>query len=1020
MTRLAARLGIGACILLGLAAEARASELLSVAILDQDYLLVHFRDGEVIHDEVAVGEYNEVVNRFTPELDTSAAASTSSWTITSSDDSNYDSGQHPQSCYRKKKLNGHAQLDWVGGDYAYEYTYDHWIYLELPSSLQPGATYTLSIAGATNSSDTSAQVTFDLFDSRSEAVHVNLVGYLTDAPHKAADLYYWMGDGGARDYSSFEGHEVFVYDVVNDASVSVGTVTFGAANASEEHGHNYTQSPVWHVDFSSVTAPGTYRLAIEGVGCSQDFIVGDDAYHDPFQVSLQGFFYMRLGDMNPNDVSPPPRSPSYIPGTDPTSTTVVLTTMHPFHAQYGSMECGDCWDAPDEWAPYAKAGNPTNPDAWGGYADAADLDRHLGHVPIIWDLLLPYILTEGALDDDDMGIGESGNGIPDVIDSAAWETDFWLRLRDPDDGSYSHGLTNPNDSDTLYQADGTAISAWANAVNAAMLAEAFRIAGRTPEMESYRDAAVEAYDIAGSSSDPMLDDDANLAGARGRDLKMTAAAYLFNVTGDAAYEDVVFAESNCADDPNGGITEVGSFNQVWATAGYLTTPQAVNYPTLQENMRAAIVAEAMSAEAGELENRPSRRTSYWESLWFQTVVDVNRSIVAHAVVESQADRDYLLKALALEADWTLGRNPLNIIQMSTPSSVLASKRNMDQIYYWEGLEDGIPGTYPGLTPYVNLALWGGCGMTMSCPPRLYEDGYPVDVENEWPFAESYFPTPWVYVHTEFTPQQTMRGKTALYGYLHALAGEGAENPEPALSVRREGSGSGSVSSAPEGIDCGTTCSAVFSVGTSVTLTATADVDHEFDGWSGACTGISSTCTVTMVSAPQLVTATFTDPNAPATGGSGATGGSPTSGGTGASPASGATGGSPASGATGGSPASGATGGSPASGGTGGSRQAGGSGGSGDSGGSRGIGGAAGSGDSGDSGDRAGAGDGADAPDSGSSKDSGCGCVTARRSPRSAVLLGALALMLLGLRRRQRSAGRRSVLPRSAGLLTADC
>ena len=152
---------------------------------------------------------------------------------------------------------------------------------------------------------------------------------------------------------------------------------------------------------------------------------------------------------------------------------------------------------------------PPTPTPGGGYADAADLDRHLGHVPIIWDLLLPYIVTQGAIDDDDMGIGESGN---DILDSATWETDFWLRLRDPDDGSYSHGLTNPNDDDVLYQADGTAISAWANAVNAAMLADAYRIAGQTAEMETYRDAAIEAYGIAESDSDPMLDDNSGLAG----------------------------------------------------------------------------------------------------------------------------------------------------------------------------------------------------------------------------------------------------------------------------------------------------------------------------------------------------------------------------------------------------------------------------------------------------------------------------------------------------------------------------
>ena len=67
-------------------------------------------------------------------------------------------------------------------------------------------------------------------------------------------------------------------------------------------------------------------------------------------------------------------------------------------------------------------------------------------------------------------------------------------------------------------------------------------------------------------------------------------------------------------------------------------------------------------------------------------------------------------------------------------------------------------------------------------------------------------------------------------------------------------GSGSVSSSPAGIDCGTTCTASFIAGTPVTLTATAGVTATFTGWSGACTG-AGMCAVTMDAARQ-VTATF--------------------------------------------------------------------------------------------------------------------------------------------------------------------
>jgi hypothetical protein len=75
-----------------------------------------------------------------------------------------------------------------------------------------------------------------------------------------------------------------------------------------------------------------------------------------------------------------------------------------------------------------------------------------------------------------------------------------------------------------------------------------------------------------------------------------------------------------------------------------------------------------------------------------------------------------------------------------------------------------------------------------------------------------------------------------------------------LTVSKVGTGSGSVTSSPAGIDCGATCSHSYADGTSVTLTPTPSADSMFAGWSGACTGTGD-CTVTMDQA-RNVTATF--------------------------------------------------------------------------------------------------------------------------------------------------------------------
>ena len=69
-----------------------------------------------------------------------------------------------------------------------------------------------------------------------------------------------------------------------------------------------------------------------------------------------------------------------------------------------------------------------------------------------------------------------------------------------------------------------------------------------------------------------------------------------------------------------------------------------------------------------------------------------------------------------------------------------------------------------------------------------------------------------------------------------------------------GTGSGTVTSSPSGINCGSTCTANYASGTSVTLTAAPASGSTFAGWSGACTG-TGTCTVSMTAA-RNVTATF--------------------------------------------------------------------------------------------------------------------------------------------------------------------
>jgi uncharacterized repeat protein (TIGR02543 family) len=65
-----------------------------------------------------------------------------------------------------------------------------------------------------------------------------------------------------------------------------------------------------------------------------------------------------------------------------------------------------------------------------------------------------------------------------------------------------------------------------------------------------------------------------------------------------------------------------------------------------------------------------------------------------------------------------------------------------------------------------------------------------------------------------------------------------------LTLTTDGTGTGTVSSDPSGIDCGQNCTTTYDSGTAVVLTATPAAGSGFTGWTGDCTG-TGTCALSM-------------------------------------------------------------------------------------------------------------------------------------------------------------------------------
>ena len=745
-------------LLLLTATPSSATKVLGLRVIDNHYLMVHFRDGEVHYRDNGTGPSAYLGHSFSEGDDTlvvfgerlkAEAQNAALWQISSPDDKSFVSTQ-PLKVWRKSKP--------MNTDHTLTSECDHWLFLQLPQPMKQGCTYEVSIPKGIGADQEKVSVIFDVWNSQSEAIHVNIIGYSPAETIHAADLYQWLGDGGQRDYSSWEGRKVYIYNVKTKKKQNVGTVKFwkSAADAEQEAGKKaLIGTDVWNIDFKATT-PGRYRLVVEDVGCSMDFDIASDIYFQPYRYSVRGYYYMRLGEpKDPEHVWPVPRQPQFIPETDPKGLTVYKTDLTPWDKEWRDLHT-DVWDEPHFKPVFASIfwqhrlpGNPVNTEVKGGHSDAFDWDRHLAHVSNIYDMLLPYILSGGRLSEDNLGIRESGNGIPDIIDEARNEVDFFLSIRDGE--AYSQGVTNPSeDWSVMFQAGCTTMAAWANAANCAIIGEAFRLQGNDSLCQYYTDEAIKAFFFASRQDNLQLDDRQDIGSMqlRGRDFRQIAAAYLYNLTGDQQWEKI-FAEE---------AYELSIAN-TWTAAAYLTCPQTRHFADRYQQILASVDKLAESYNIVNMSQRPSRRSAN-DRRW-QVSQNLQLVMLAHYIAKDKARKKELEHVMYTEASWAMGRNPGNIVEMTG----LGERHITD--CYTTGRNDGAPESHPGQTPFNGTETWSP-GHNGGDARVILKYCYPDWNEGGWPRQESYFNQRYFWVNGEFTPRETMRGKMALLGYLYAI------------------------------------------------------------------------------------------------------------------------------------------------------------------------------------------------------------------------------------------------------------
>lgn len=120
----------------------------------------------------------------------------------------------------------------------------------------------------------------------SEAIHVNNIGYLSDASMKYGYVSHYLGEMGGMSYSSGTPFHL--------VHARTGSIAF-SGTLKERSGTGHYKVRVWECDFSSFSKPGEYRLVVEGVGCSYPFAIDVDAYRSAFQGACRGMLHQRCG-----------------------------------------------------------------------------------------------------------------------------------------------------------------------------------------------------------------------------------------------------------------------------------------------------------------------------------------------------------------------------------------------------------------------------------------------------------------------------------------------------------------------------------------------------------------------------------------------------------------------------------------------------------------------------------------------------------------------------------------------------
>jgi hypothetical protein len=380
--------------------------------------------------------------------------------------------------------------------------------------------------------------------------------------------------------------------------------------------------------------------------------------------------------------------------------------------------------------------------------------------------------------------------MPDILDEAAWLPRFCYSLRhelmDKGYGTGGVGLqvdgdpfkptgknVGPgswNDVNRNWVASGEdPWSTYRYAGAAAQLAYCLQIAGvKDAQGVDWQKEAAEAYAWAQKNTRPGDEKKDPLWGVWLRDQRSYAAAALFRLTGEKAYEKQFAADTA---DVTATTLLTGDFGaMLYALGGGKMQPE----PGLRDRIRAAVLytADQIAIET------PAKRALRWGGNYSmpmlvgqQTTPWVLEGAVGYTLTKKTdpAKSRRYLGALYTTCDYFLGCNSLNMTWVTG-----LGPRHPNQVFHLDAWCNGKSTPHPGIIPYgrwLKAKDQGAGTWDADWPnPTLYPS-----IDN-WPGNERWYDNRYAPLGSEFTIEQNTAPTEAIFGFLSAPGPQATEDP----------------------------------------------------------------------------------------------------------------------------------------------------------------------------------------------------------------------------------------------------